>query len=262
MGRAVHWFNPALLLMDREFTLHSEMAADARLTARGSGARRLQYAQTILDTARGPRVCAPMTMYYVGGKQAMKRRIDGIMNGHRERLGALALILAILTLVLAPSVEAETTAPSLVPPMASPAWSNEDSEAALARLIELVLEDYGLTAETLPDSEEAAALMQALSEGAYFTDTLQETLNALEGDEGMYLMLRLASSELLPSVSKKLSEGAHDLTSYVAAALYRDYMTSLTQGIEAEEIDDDGSLAYMRAQLLAWESTLPAQVGE
>lgn len=107
LAGAMHWFNPAMRLLEAELTAACEMRADELCMQGCDLPVRKAYAETVLHTTYAHAAAAPLAMQFSGGKNTMKRRIQGILMGNMGRFGALALLTALICVALAPSVVAE-----------------------------------------------------------------------------------------------------------------------------------------------------------
>jgi len=107
LAGAMHWFNPAMRLLEAELTAACEMRADELCMQGCDLPARKAYAETVLHTTYAHAAAAPLAMQFSGGKNTMKRRIQGILMGNMGRFGVLALLAALLCVALVPSVVAE-----------------------------------------------------------------------------------------------------------------------------------------------------------
>lgn len=91
-ANAVHWFNPAIWLMQREAVVDMELSCDERVVRGTDFTVRKAYTETLLSTLY--RAC-PQKMYFstqfYGGKQIMKKRFFNILTKPKKKNGAILL---------------------------------------------------------------------------------------------------------------------------------------------------------------------------
>lgn len=99
-ANAVHWFNPAIWIMQREAVVDMELSCDERVVQGTNYSVRKAYTETLLSTLY--RAC-PQNMYFstqfYGGKQIMKKRFLNILTKPKKRNGVVLLAGAIILAV-------------------------------------------------------------------------------------------------------------------------------------------------------------------
>jgi beta-lactamase regulating signal transducer with metallopeptidase domain len=96
---SLHWFNPAVYLLIRQFSFWQESACDEAVVSHGSMADKQFYSETIIRVIRRQaRMQSVLSTTFYGGKNGMKRRITAIMESGGKHRG-MALWIAVLVLV-------------------------------------------------------------------------------------------------------------------------------------------------------------------
>lgn len=97
LARAIHWFNPLVILAARQAERASEESCDASVLKDQGQTQRALYGQTILDCLpRGRGTRGTLTTSFYGGKKDMKKRLKQIMDQRKKGLGIGLLILTLL----------------------------------------------------------------------------------------------------------------------------------------------------------------------
>ncbi len=101
-ARAVHWFNPAIALMQRAAAVDMELACDERVIQGISYDRRKAYTETLMSSLdRQYKKTGLLTTQFCGGDRVMKRRFQNILGQSGRRRGFLLLaFVACMTLIL------------------------------------------------------------------------------------------------------------------------------------------------------------------
>ncbi len=96
---SLHWFNPAVYALSRALGFWQESSCDEKVTASETQDGKQFYSETIIRVIRGQtRMRSQVTTSFYGGKNGMKRRILGILEGGKKRAG-IAVCLATLAAV-------------------------------------------------------------------------------------------------------------------------------------------------------------------
>lgn len=98
----IHWFNPLVWVMYELANRDIELSCDEEVLRRLGGARKKQYAMTLLHLEETrSRIAAPLTSYF--GKHAMKERITAMANmkKYTKPMVVLAAIVALSVCVTA-----------------------------------------------------------------------------------------------------------------------------------------------------------------
>ena len=162
LARALHWFNPLMLLIASELTLKCEQLCD-EMTLTNCAITRRTYVGTILAAAATRR--APLTTRFAGGKHIMKRRLTALYSRSVPRAGALILALALALTVFAPSLMALAAQADPTASADAPTVADSQPQPTSA-----VLND-GLTASDM--LQNVLTITLAASEGDYETNALQ-----------------------------------------------------------------------------------------
>lgn len=101
-ARALHWFNPAALLMQRAAVSDMEFSCDEQVVQGNSYTERKRYMETLLSTLeKQVKKTNLLTTQFYGGSRIMKRRFQNILRQSDGKRGFFLLPLAIcMTLVL------------------------------------------------------------------------------------------------------------------------------------------------------------------
>ena len=237
LARALHWFNPLMLLIASELTLKCEQLCD-EMTLTNCAITRRTYVGTILAAAATRR--APLTTGFAGGKHIMKRRLTALYSRSVPRAGALILALALALTVFAPSLmalaaQADPTASADAPtvtdsqPQPTSAVLNDDPTASAdaptvadsqPQPTSAVLND-GLTASDM--LQNVLTITLAACEGDYETNALQllaagsgvdalvDALNMYDRLEALYLSEGLSFDQLTEQYPELANRAMYDL---------------------------------------------------
>ncbi|MDL2318270.1 M56 family metallopeptidase [Eubacteriales bacterium OttesenSCG-928-A19] len=157
---SMHWFNPLMPLIAQAVSFHCEAACDAEVMRGMDLDARQRYGETILQTIRArTSVHTALSTRYHGGIHMMKRRILGIMDTRRKRIGAL-VVAFMLAAVLG----------------AGMAFALNPAQAAVTR--EVSYERDWLVTQATEDDQRLQAL-------ALQNDRLSELINEYESDVAM-----------------------------------------------------------------------------
>lgn len=101
-ARALHWFNPAALLMQRAAVSDMEFSCDEQVVQGNSYTERKRYMETLFSTLeKQVKKTNLLTTQFYGGSRIMKRRFQNILRQSDGKRGFFLLPLAIcMTLVL------------------------------------------------------------------------------------------------------------------------------------------------------------------
>ena len=95
-----HWFNPAMLLIQREISRACELSCDEAVTNGLSPQDRQRYGETLLDFASGERPAQKAFVTLCENKRQLKERLTAIKK-YRKRSAFTAVLSSILALLLA-----------------------------------------------------------------------------------------------------------------------------------------------------------------
>ncbi len=102
VAKGIHWFNPAVWMMQREAVIDMEMSCDERVIKNAGYDVKKAYTETLLSTIH--RQYAGQTLLstqFKGGKQIMKKRFKNILSGGKKRSGLLLFTgIAVMTMGL------------------------------------------------------------------------------------------------------------------------------------------------------------------
>lgn len=102
VAKGIHWFNPAVWMMQREAVIDMEMSCDERVIKNAGYDVKKAYTETLLSTIH--RQYAGQTLLstqFKGGKQIMKKRFQNILSGGKKRSGLLLFTgIAVMTMGL------------------------------------------------------------------------------------------------------------------------------------------------------------------
>lgn len=101
-ARALHWFNPAALLMQRAAVSDMEFSCDEQVVQGNSYTERKRYMETLFSTLeKQVKKTNLLTTQFYGGSRIMKKRFQNILRQSDGKRGFFLLPLAIcMTLVL------------------------------------------------------------------------------------------------------------------------------------------------------------------
>lgn len=180
LARALHWFNPLMLLIASELTLKCEQLCD-EMTLTNCAITRRTYVGTILAAAATRR--APLTTGFAGGKHIMKRRLTALYSRSVPRARALILALALALTVFAPSLMA--LAAQADPTASADAPTATDSQPQPTSAVLSDGPTASADAPTIADSQPqqtSAMLNDGLTASDMLQNVLTITLAACEGD--------------------------------------------------------------------------------
>ena len=99
-ARALHWFNPVVILMEKTASALCEMSCDGLVVGNESIEGRWSYTETILSVVRHKSTHKnALAAHFYEGKKGIKSRISSIMDTGKKKSGA-AIACMILVLVL------------------------------------------------------------------------------------------------------------------------------------------------------------------
>ena len=212
LARALHWFNPLMLLIASELTLKCEQLCD-EMTLTNCAITRRTYVGTILAAAATRR--APLTTGFAGGKHIMKRRLTALYSRSVPRAGALILALALALTVFAPSLMALAAQADPTASADAPTVADSQPQPTSA-----VLND-GLTASDM--LQNVLTITLAACEGDYETNALQllaagsgvdalvDALNMYDRLEALYLSEGLSFDQLTEQYPELANRAMYDL---------------------------------------------------
>ena len=212
LARALHWFNPLMLLIASELTLKCEQLCD-EMTLTNCAITRRTYVGTILAAAATRR--APLTTGFAGGKHIMKRRLTALYSRSVPRAGALILALALALTVFAPSLMALAAQADPTASADAPTVADSQPQPTSA-----VLND-GLTASDM--LQNVLTITLAACEGDYETNALQllaagsgvdalvDALNMYDRLEALYLSEGLSFDQLTERYPELANRAMYDL---------------------------------------------------
>ena len=212
LARALHWFNPLMLLIASELTLKCEQLCD-EMTLTNCAITRRTYVGTILAAAATRR--APLTTGFAGGKHIMKRRLTALYSRSVPRAGALILALALALTVFAPSLMALAAQADPTASADTPTVTDSQPQPTSA-----VLND-GLTASDM--LQNVLTITLAACEGDYETNALQllaagsgvdalvDALNMYDRLEALYLSEGLSFDQLTEQYPELANRAMYDL---------------------------------------------------
>ncbi len=218
LARALHWFNPLMLLIASELTLKCEQLCD-EMTLTNCAITRRTYVGTILAAAATRR--APLTTGFAGGKHIMKRRLTALYSRSVPRAGALILALALALTVFAPSLMALAAQADPTASADTPTVTDSQPQPTSA-----VLND-GLTASDM--LQNVLTITLAACEGDYETNALQllaagsgvdalvDALNMYDRLEALYLSEGLSFDQLTEQYPELANRAMYDLVTGASA---------------------------------------------
>ena len=102
LSTAIHWFNPAIYLLNKLVVTQCEISCDERVVENQDMEDRHQYAMSIIGVARcHAKGYTLLTTYFNGGKDTMKKRINSVYEPAKRKAGVLLLACALLLTLLA-----------------------------------------------------------------------------------------------------------------------------------------------------------------
>ncbi len=106
LARDLHWFNPAVWLMQREAVADMEFSCDDAVVKDCSLEQRKRYTETLMSVICGTAGDSPLlSTQFCGGKQILKKRFQNVLCGAEKKHGgwffavSVALVLAVGALV-------------------------------------------------------------------------------------------------------------------------------------------------------------------
>lgn len=97
LASAVHWFNPVMLLVEKSMAQQCELSCDAEAMRDSDGDARKQYGMVILGAVRGRSgLQTALSTNFYGGKQAMRKRLSGILDTTKKKAGSIVLCGALI----------------------------------------------------------------------------------------------------------------------------------------------------------------------
>lgn len=106
LANAVHWFNPAVWLMQRLAGADLELSCDAQVVEGSDMDTRRRYSETILASVhREKTACGVFSTHFYGGAKTLKKRFANILSTEKRKKGITAFIaVLIVTAVLGSAV--------------------------------------------------------------------------------------------------------------------------------------------------------------
>lgn len=95
----IHWFNPLVHVMKRQFAYDMELACDGTVLEGRSEEEREKYARVMLAFAGGRRGASVFSTGFGGNRKRMKMRIDHMMDTGAKRKGTLSMATAAILIL-------------------------------------------------------------------------------------------------------------------------------------------------------------------
>lgn len=167
-ARALHWFNPAALLMQRAAVSDMEFSCDEQVVQGNSYTERKRYMETLFSTLeKQVKKTNLLTTQFYGGSRIMKRRFQNILRQSDGKRGFFLLPLAIcMTLVLGMltgCAAAQTEALKDTETQTDREQAVEEQDALSQEPADTVLPEEKPDADTAEEAEEMSAQDQEQS---------------------------------------------------------------------------------------------------
>lgn len=96
----IHWFNPAVYLMKKQFFYEIELACDENVLRKCGGKERELYAQMILSFAGSRRENAAFSTGMWENKKRMKNRLAYMLDERRRKKGVVSIVITVMAVLL------------------------------------------------------------------------------------------------------------------------------------------------------------------
>lgn len=96
----VHWFNPFVWLMKKQFFYDMELACDGSVLSGRSKEEREKYAKVMLVFAGSGKGASAFSTSFGGSRKQMRARIDYMLDTSRKKRGRLSIILAAMLVLM------------------------------------------------------------------------------------------------------------------------------------------------------------------
>ncbi len=96
----LHWFNPCVWLMKKQFFYDMELACDGSVLAGKDEEEREKYAKVMLMFAGNRKGTAAFSTSFGGSRKQMKARIDYMLDAGTKKKGRLSIVIAMLLVLL------------------------------------------------------------------------------------------------------------------------------------------------------------------
>lgn len=95
--RCVHWFNPAVYFLGRDFAYRMETACDERVVSRFSPFERKSYGYLLIDCAPNARNEAAVAFVaFASNRKRLERRISTMLHSNKKTRKVLGIVLALV----------------------------------------------------------------------------------------------------------------------------------------------------------------------
>ena len=100
MVRCIHWFNPIVYLLNRDFSRWLETSCDEYVVSSLDRDQRKEYGRLLIDYAPASRYAGPkLYVSFASCRYKLKRRISTMLNSNKKSRSLLGLVLAIALIV-------------------------------------------------------------------------------------------------------------------------------------------------------------------
>ncbi|MDE6387549.1 MAG: hypothetical protein K2L82_07060 [Lachnospiraceae bacterium] len=96
----VHWFNPFVWLMKKQFFYDMELACDGSVLAGRDDDEREKYARVMLAFAGGRKSASAFSTSFGGNRKQMKARIDYMLDAGVKKKGRLGIVIAVMFVLI------------------------------------------------------------------------------------------------------------------------------------------------------------------
>ncbi|MBQ7874526.1 MAG: hypothetical protein IJ306_05125 [Oscillospiraceae bacterium] len=106
LANALHWFNPAVWLMQKLAGADLEVSCDALVVEGGDMETRRRYSETILASVHKEKAaCGVFSTHFYGGAKTLKKRFANILSTEKRKKGIVAFVaVLVVTAVLGSTV--------------------------------------------------------------------------------------------------------------------------------------------------------------
>lgn len=96
----VHWFNPFVWLMKKQFFYDMELACDSNVLVGRGDEERENYARVMIGFAGGRKGISAFSTSFGGSRKQMKARIDYMLDAGIKKSGRLSIVLAAILVLM------------------------------------------------------------------------------------------------------------------------------------------------------------------
>lgn len=101
LANAVHWFNPIVWLMRKEFAIDMELSCDEGVVKGAAFDVKKAYTETLMSAlTRRTSNRVPLSTQFYGGKNTMKKRFKNILTKSSKKNGIFVLVFTIIAATL------------------------------------------------------------------------------------------------------------------------------------------------------------------